>query len=268
MGGTIGVDSTAGVGSTFWVELAAGEALAVEPTNRDDLPVLALRAYPRERRLLYVEDTAANVLLVEEMLRRRPSIRVDLGDPRRARAGLGAREQRPTPSCSTSTCRTCRARRCSRGCRPTRPRASIPVAILTADVTARRAEPLLEAGAAAYLTKPIALRELLDVVDTLLGERLDDAAPSAARTAVDRHGRGGLHPRRSSSVWTAVICGTKRNANRVSDASTVSHERMSTARSSGLALPVRLRSTSEPSRSTSIVGGSGSNGSPSARRSR
>ena len=131
-----------------------------------------------ERRLLYVEDTAANVLLVEEMLRRRPSIRADLGDARRARLASAQRE-RPDAILLDLHLPDLPGEEVLARLQADEATRSIPVAILTADVTARRAEPLMEAGAAAYLTKPIALRELLDVVDTLLGERLDDASPSA-----------------------------------------------------------------------------------------
>lgn len=45
----------------------------------------------------------------------------------------------------------------------------IPVVILSADATKRAPGPLLEAGARAYLTKPIGVRELLEVVDTYMG---------------------------------------------------------------------------------------------------
>jgi len=42
----------------------------------------------------------------------------------------------------------------------------IPVVVLSADATDRTPGPLLEAGAQAYLTKPIGMRQLLEVVDT------------------------------------------------------------------------------------------------------
>src|SRR5204862_6114440 len=41
----------------------------------------------------------------------------------------------------------------------------IPVVSLSSDATDRTPGPLLEAGAQAYLTKPIGVRELLEVVD-------------------------------------------------------------------------------------------------------
>src|SRR6266702_4805671 len=76
MGGRVGVESTPGVGSTFWVELAAVEAEAAEPPLASDEGPLAVRAYAAERRVLYVEDVVANVRLVEEILARRPSVRL------------------------------------------------------------------------------------------------------------------------------------------------------------------------------------------------
>lgn len=42
----------------------------------EEHPLLAVRTYTAERRLLYVEDTVANVRLIEVILRRRPSIRL------------------------------------------------------------------------------------------------------------------------------------------------------------------------------------------------
>jgi CheY-like chemotaxis protein len=44
----------------------------------------------------------------------------------------------------------------------------IPVVILSADATERTPGPLLDAGARAYMTKPIGVRELLEVVDTYM----------------------------------------------------------------------------------------------------
>jgi len=48
--------------------------------------------------------------------------------------------------------------------------ASIPVVILSADATERQRQRLLAAGASAYLTKPLDIRQLLRIVDELLSE--------------------------------------------------------------------------------------------------
>ena len=54
----------------------------------DGQPVLAVRRYAEERRLLYVEDTITNVQLIAEILRRRPS--VELAHALTGRIGPGA----------------------------------------------------------------------------------------------------------------------------------------------------------------------------------
>ena len=77
MGGTIGVESTVGVGSEFWIELI-----------RDDTPQLAAghtmpaKRVPQAqeiaalRTLLYVEDNPANLMLVEQIIEGHPQIRM------------------------------------------------------------------------------------------------------------------------------------------------------------------------------------------------
>ncbi len=76
MHGSIGVKSTPGAGSTFWVELAAGDHAAVLDPPDDASPALATREYDGERRVLYIEDTLANVQLIEAILLSRPSVRL------------------------------------------------------------------------------------------------------------------------------------------------------------------------------------------------
>src|SRR4051812_44791337 len=49
--------------------------------------------------------------------------------------------------------------------------------VLSADATGRQREPLLAAGALDYLTKPIGVRALLEVIDRVLAP-----APMAARS--------------------------------------------------------------------------------------
>src|SRR5205807_980931 len=77
MDGVVGVSSVPGVGSSFWIELPSGEPFVVEQVARDeDDPLTMVHAYPVERQLLYIEDVVANVRLVEDILERRPSVRV------------------------------------------------------------------------------------------------------------------------------------------------------------------------------------------------
>ena len=51
--------------------------------------------------------------------------------------------------------------------------ASIPVIVLSADATRGQVERLLGAGAYAYLTKPVDVRQLINTIDTIIDTRRD-----------------------------------------------------------------------------------------------
>jgi CheY-like chemotaxis protein len=160
------VSSKVGEGSTFTIELGREEPAAVAAETQEH-ELVSERPYAGERRLLYIEDTVANIRLVEEILASRPSIRV-------LPAGMGslglelATQHQPDlvlldlhlPDLDGDEVL---AR--LRGDERTR---EIPVVILSADATDRTPGPLLDAGAQGYMTKPIGVRELLEVVDTYM----------------------------------------------------------------------------------------------------
>jgi PAS domain S-box-containing protein len=178
MGGTIGAASTPGVGTTFFVELDRTEPVAVELPSGDDDELLAVRAYPGgERRLLYIEDTVANVQVIEGILERRPSIR--LIPAMLGRLGLDlAREHLPDLILLDLHLPDLSGDQVLAALRKDEATSHIPVAILSADATRDRAQ-FLAAGTQAYLTKPIDLRRLLEILDQFLAvER--EAVPVSA----------------------------------------------------------------------------------------
>ncbi len=132
--------------------------------ERDAGELVAKRSYDGERRLLYVEDTVANIRLVEEILSARPSIRL-------LPAGMGslgielATEHRPDLVLLDLHLPDIGGEEVLARLRADERTKDIPVVVLSADATDRTPGPLLDAGAQAYLTKPIGVRDLLEVVD-------------------------------------------------------------------------------------------------------
>lgn len=169
MAGSIGMETVAGEGSTFWVELpraaptemvADGEPAAVSAAASNGAEAPA-------RTVLYVEDNLANVELVERMFQHRPGIKLMPV----MQGGLAidlAREHHPDVVLLDLHLPDIDGDEVLR-CLKDDPRTSrIPVIMLSADATERQGLRLREAGAAAYLTKPIRVRELLRVVDNAL----------------------------------------------------------------------------------------------------
>jgi CheY-like chemotaxis protein len=175
MGGTIGVSSTPGAGSCFWVELKSGERDAVQRATISAQPLVDVHDYAGPRTLLYVEDTLANVRLVEAILRRRPSVRLIPAMLGRLGVDLALQHQ-PDMILLDLHLPDVGGGQVLEQLKADPATREIPVVILTADATRAQYGPLLARGAAGYLTKPIAVRRLLEVVDELL----DVPAVSAA----------------------------------------------------------------------------------------
>jgi CheY-like chemotaxis protein len=171
MGGTIGVESTVGLGSVFWFELDTASELHAAIEAADPTPA-ALPAAPHsspQRTLLYVEDNPANLLLVERLLSRRPDIR--MLSARDGRQGVEmAREHRPDvilmdinlPGISGLTALHILSEQAGT--------AQIPVVALSANAMPRDIEKGLLAGFFRYLTKPIKVGEFMDTLDLALAD--------------------------------------------------------------------------------------------------
>jgi len=170
MGGVIGVDSSLGQGSVFWFELNR----VAEPTHAGahaGLPTAAALAPAADdapmHTLLYVEDNPANLMLVEDIVARRPDIRflsardavrgiemahaalpdvilMDINLP-----GISGLEALKILAEDPATAR-------------------IPVVALSANAIPREIEKAMEAGFFRYLTKPIKVNEFMDSLDVAL----------------------------------------------------------------------------------------------------
>ena len=179
MGGTIGVESTVGVGSLFWFELdaAAELRLASDVVERPAAALTPATGGTALHTLLCVEDNPANLILVERLVARRPDIQ--LLSARDGRLGVEmARAHRPDiilmdinlPGISGFTALRILAEDPST--------AHIPVIALSANAMPRDIEMGLEAGFFRYLTKPIKVGEFMDTLDLAL-KHVSDHAPAA-----------------------------------------------------------------------------------------
>ncbi|MDR7332912.1 ATP-binding protein [Roseateles asaccharophilus] len=170
MGGAIGVQSTPGVGSVFWVDLQASEmpALPRAETDWGDLPGLATPlAGQRPATVLYVEDNPASRKLVEELLSRREDLRLLTATD--GRMGLDmAREQQPDVILMDNNMPHISGREAQALLKQDPRTSHIPVIALTANAMPDAAAAGLAAGFFRYLTKPLDPGLLIEALDSAL----------------------------------------------------------------------------------------------------
>jgi PAS domain S-box-containing protein len=169
MGGVLGVESTAGEGSVFWCELISCAAPQLIADNGDaaasDSPPVPAGARPRT--VLYVEDNLANMKLVEQLVARRPDLRLLTA----VDGTLGiqaARTAQPTVILMDINLPGISGVEALKVLRADRATAHIPVVALSANAMPRDIEKGLQAGFFRYLTKPIKIDEFMHTLDAAL----------------------------------------------------------------------------------------------------
>ena len=185
MGGVIGVTSTVGVGSTFWVDLKV-----TTPVNHHEVPIDPTMSLPaprigdsRPRTLLCVEDNPDNLLLVEELISRCPNIR--LVSVRDGQSGVDlARSMRPDAILMDINLPGINGVEALRILSLDSSTARIPIIALSANAGPRDIARGLEAGFFRYLTKPIKVKEFISTIDLALASVGADANPAAAEASV------------------------------------------------------------------------------------
>ena len=178
MGGLIGVESTVGLGSVFWFELnsTAEPQLGVDTTQPAAVPHAQVQSGPPLRTLLYIEDNPANLKLIEQLILRRPDIR--LLSAKEGILGIQlARVNRPDVILMDINLPGISGIEALEILRADPATAHIPVIALSANARPRDIEKGLQAGFFRYLTKPIKVHEFMDTLDVALGFAAQAAVP-------------------------------------------------------------------------------------------
>jgi signal transduction histidine kinase/ActR/RegA family two-component response regulator len=182
MGGAIGVESTVGKGSVFWIELnqsaapqlaaGAGVPPAVAPAHAP--------ADTHAHTLLYVEDNPANLMLVEDLIARRPEIRL-LSATDGLRGVEMARAALPDVILMDINLPGISGIQALKILIDDPLTAHIPVIALSANAMHRDIEKGLAAGFFRYLTKPIKVQEFMDTLEVALQAAQAEAVRGGAQ---------------------------------------------------------------------------------------
>ena len=172
MGGTIGVESSVGIGTVFWLELAADQApkLALNgiaktaPREPEHVPE---RVPSSQRTLLYVEDNPANLALVEQLIARRGDLKLLTAIDGHLGVQL-ARAYQPDVILMDINLPGISGYGALAILQEDPATAHIPVLALSANAVPRDIERGIEAGFFRYLTKPIKVAEFMDALDLAL----------------------------------------------------------------------------------------------------
>jgi signal transduction histidine kinase/ActR/RegA family two-component response regulator len=179
MGGEIGVTSSPGVGSVFWIELACvdlGAAAAPEapPAAHAAAPARADGASAASpATVLYIEDNPANLKLVQEIVRFRPDLRLVCAPDGHFGLSL-ARSHLPDAILMDLNLPGLSGFEVLAQLRREPDTARIPAIAVSANAMRADIERALAAGFARYLTKPIDIGQFNEVIDGVLATRTVD----------------------------------------------------------------------------------------------
>ncbi len=176
MGGSIGVESQSGEGSTFWINLpddTLHPGQKIELDKKEVIQSQAIVGTEHEHTVLYIEDNPANLRLVMQLLGRRPNIH--MWSAHEPSLGLElAAEHKPDLILLDINLPGMDGFEVLERLRHQPATRDIQVIAVSANAMQKDIERGLEAGFDDYITKPINVVALLQIVDkTLAGKNCE-----------------------------------------------------------------------------------------------
>ena len=165
MDGRLGVESALGEGSTFWVELPFSRSQLQHATSNGDIHHLEEVTNQSAGTVLYIEDNASNIELVEQILATsRPSVRLVTNMYGKQTVQL-AIQNKPRLILLDLNLPDMHGSDVLRALKSTPETSDIPVMVISADAMPRQLDVLRSSGAEEYLTKPLDIPHFLDAID-------------------------------------------------------------------------------------------------------
>lgn len=167
MGGSVGVKSIHGKGSTFWIELQQSENY-LESMQKSAVLQQHRETEDNTGSILYIEDNQPNIELVEEIIStKRKGVHLNIH-----MTGLGViekiRETKPDLILLDLNLPERHGKEILQEIKNDAGLQHIPVIIISADAMPNQISELKALGAAGYLTKPIEIKSFIDIIDTYI----------------------------------------------------------------------------------------------------
>jgi CheY-like chemotaxis protein len=170
MGGSIGVSSTVGIGSVFWIELKAAQPVAILQEIAPDNSASQTGVIRNESSLptmLYVEDNPTNLKLVEQIVRSRSDLRL-MSAPD-AHLGIQlAHAHLPAVILMDIHLPGMNGIEAMKMLRSDPRTTDIPIIAVTASAMPKDVEIGMRSGFFRYITKPIDIAEFMKAIDSAL----------------------------------------------------------------------------------------------------